>query len=99
MVSLGFFSINSSARSLYWKTSIYIESAFLLYYSATDFLRLFAGSYLSLFLSGNAKIKNEEYFVIIKNVLNEINGYVEGLFDENQKHYISKIEDQKNDDQ
>ena len=41
------------------------------------------------------RVKDETQFDLIDKVLNEINKYVEVLFEKDQKHYISKIEDQK----
>jgi len=41
------------------------------------------------------RVKDEEQFNLIQKVLDEINEYVEGLFETNHKHYISKIEEQK----
>jgi nonsense-mediated mRNA decay protein 3 len=41
------------------------------------------------------RVKEEDQFDLIKNVLDEINEFVERQFEKNQKHYISKIEDQK----
>ena len=41
------------------------------------------------------RVKDETQFDLINKALNEINKYVEKLFEKDQKHYISKIEDQK----
>lgn len=41
------------------------------------------------------RVKDETQFDLIDKALNEINKYVEKLFEKDQKHYISKIEDQK----
>ncbi|MFX1418649.1 MAG: NMD3-related protein [Promethearchaeota archaeon] len=41
------------------------------------------------------RVKQEEQFNLIKKVIDELNNYVEGLFEQNPKQYISKIEDQK----
>ncbi|MFW9900810.1 MAG: NMD3-related protein [Candidatus Thorarchaeota archaeon] len=41
------------------------------------------------------RVKNEEEFDLIKEVLEEINNYVETVFEKDHRHYISKIEDQK----
>ncbi len=41
------------------------------------------------------RVKNERQFDLIKEIINEINAYVEKIFKINHKHYISKIEDQK----
>jgi len=41
------------------------------------------------------RLKDETQFNLIDKVLNEINKYVENLFEKDQKHYITKIEDQK----
>ena len=41
------------------------------------------------------RVKDEDQFGLIKEVLDEINKYVEQLFDKNHKQYISKIENQK----
>jgi NMD protein affecting ribosome stability and mRNA decay len=40
-------------------------------------------------------VKEEEEFGVIKEVLDEINNYVETIFKKDHRHYISKIEDQK----
>ena len=41
------------------------------------------------------RVKNEEQFDLIKEIINEINVYVEKIFKINPKNYVSKIEDQK----
>jgi len=41
------------------------------------------------------RVKDEEQFGLIKEVLDEVNDYVENLFEKNHKQYISKIENQK----
>jgi len=41
------------------------------------------------------RVKDESQFVLIKEVMEEINEYVESLFEKDHRHYISKIEDQK----
>jgi len=41
------------------------------------------------------RVKDETQFDLINKALNEINKYAEKLFEKDQKHYISKIEDQK----
>lgn len=41
------------------------------------------------------RVKDENQFDLINKAINEINKYVEKLFKKDQKHYISKIEDQK----
>ncbi len=41
------------------------------------------------------RVKDEEQFGLIKNILDEINEYVENLFKTDHKQYISKMEDQK----
>jgi len=41
------------------------------------------------------RVKDEEQFDLIKEVLDEVNDYTENLFEKNPKHYISKIENQK----
>ena len=41
------------------------------------------------------RVKDEEQFGLIKKVIDEINEYVESLFEKDHKQYISKIEDQK----
>ncbi len=41
------------------------------------------------------RVKDESQFDLIKNVLDEINNYVDRLFVKDHKQYISKIEDQK----
>ena len=41
------------------------------------------------------RVKDEEYFNLIEIILGEINEYVENLFKNDPKQYISKIEDQK----
>jgi nonsense-mediated mRNA decay protein 3 len=41
------------------------------------------------------RVKSEEYFDIINKAFNEINQYVETIFLNNKKQYISKVEDQK----
>jgi NMD protein affecting ribosome stability and mRNA decay len=41
------------------------------------------------------RVKDDEQFDVIKNVLDEIHKFVENLFEKNHKHYVSKIEDQK----
>ncbi len=41
------------------------------------------------------RVKDEEQFDLIKEVLDEVNAYAENLFEKNHKHYISKLENQK----
>ncbi len=41
------------------------------------------------------RVKNEEQFDLMEEVINEINVYVEKIFKINPKNYITKIEDQK----
>ncbi|MFW9828771.1 MAG: NMD3-related protein [Candidatus Thorarchaeota archaeon] len=41
------------------------------------------------------RVKKQDQFDLIKKVLDEINDFVEQQFEKDQKHYISKIEDQK----
>ncbi|MFX0042319.1 MAG: NMD3-related protein [Candidatus Hodarchaeota archaeon] len=41
------------------------------------------------------RVKDETQFDLIDKVLKEINKYVENIFEKDQRHYISKIEDQK----
>jgi nonsense-mediated mRNA decay protein 3 len=41
------------------------------------------------------RVKDEEQFGLIKNVLDEINNYVGSFFEKDHKQYISRIEDQK----
>jgi NMD protein affecting ribosome stability and mRNA decay len=41
------------------------------------------------------RVKDEEQFGLIKNIIDEVNEYVENLFKNDPKQYISKIEDQK----
>jgi NMD protein affecting ribosome stability and mRNA decay len=41
------------------------------------------------------RVKHEEQFGLINNIIDEINEYVENLFKKDPKQYISKIEDQK----
>ena len=41
------------------------------------------------------RVKDEEQFGLIKNIIDEVNDYVENLFKNDPKQYISKIEDQK----
>ncbi|MFW9819535.1 MAG: NMD3-related protein [Candidatus Thorarchaeota archaeon] len=41
------------------------------------------------------RVKDEEEFSLIKNIIDEINEYVEILFEDDPRQYISKIEDQK----
>lgn len=41
------------------------------------------------------RVKNERQYDLIKEILDEINLYVENIFKISPKHYISKIEDQK----
>ena len=41
------------------------------------------------------RVRDEEEFDLIKEVLEEINTYAEILFEKDHRHYISKIEDQK----
>ncbi len=41
------------------------------------------------------RVKDEDQFGLIKDVLDEVNDYAEKLFEKNHKQYISKIEDQK----
>ena len=42
------------------------------------------------------RVKDETQFEVIKRVLDDIHEYVEKIFEHDNKHYISKIEDQKN---
>ncbi|MFX0039071.1 MAG: NMD3-related protein [Promethearchaeota archaeon] len=41
------------------------------------------------------RVKNEDQFDLLKRILDEINEYVERIFEKDHKQYISKIEDQK----
>ncbi|MFX0105013.1 MAG: NMD3-related protein, partial [Candidatus Hodarchaeota archaeon] len=41
------------------------------------------------------RVKNERQFDLIKQVLEEINEYVEGIFEKDHRQYISKVEDQR----
>ncbi|MFX1242717.1 MAG: NMD3-related protein [Promethearchaeota archaeon] len=41
------------------------------------------------------RVKDEEQFGLIKNIIDEVNEYAENLFKNDPKQYISKIEDQK----
>jgi NMD protein affecting ribosome stability and mRNA decay len=41
------------------------------------------------------RVKDESYFSIINDALNDIHNYVEKLFEKDARHYITKLEDQK----